>query len=76
MNIVLSRSIDYNLHVAIFDSVLRIAFGISFGSSFLGCCPLKRPVFIAGIEIIDPCVLIHLPAEHLFQSRITGPFPL
>ena len=39
---------------AIFDRFLHIAFRLSSWVSFPGCCPLKRPVFIAGIEIIVP----------------------
>ena len=56
------------------DRFLCIAFGIFFWVSFPGCCPLKRPVFITGIQMIVPHFLLDMAADHFFQSRITGRF--
>ena len=59
---------------AIFDRFLCIALRISFWVSFSGSCFLKRPVFIAGIEIVVPSFLLNKTAGHSFQSRLTGRF--
>ena len=51
-----------------------IAFRISSRVSFPRCCLLKRPVFVAGIEIIVPYVLLDITPHHFLQSRTTGRF--
>ena len=42
----------------------EVAFRISSRVSFPGCCPLKRLVFVAGIEIVVPDLLLYITANH------------
>ena len=70
-----SRSTKYNFHVfSVFASILSIAFRTSFWVPFPSCCSFKIPVFVAGIEIVVPYSLLHITANHFFQSSITGRF--
>ena len=53
---------------SVFARFLSIDFRMS---SFPGCCPLKRLVFTAVIEILH-YFLLHITTHHFFQSQISG----
>ena len=59
---------------AVFARFYSIAFRISSWVSFPSSCPFKRPGFVAGIEIMVPCLLLCIPANDFFQSGTTGRF--